>query len=152
MSQAHYRSWPFKEAFKLQQRYAEPPAAPVKFETGFGPSGLPHIGTFAEVARTTWVRQAFEFQPCWPTELIAFSDDMDGLRKVPLNMPQQQMLKENIGKPLAIVLDDRVESAPVIRSKLRDKSQITLGGGATFIEAKDLATVLRAGLRTAAPA
>ena len=93
MSPANYKSWPFKEAFKLQKRYAEPPAKPVKFETGFGPSGLPHIGTFAEVARTTWVRQAFEFQTHWPTELIAFSDDMDGLRKVPLNMPQQEMLQ-----------------------------------------------------------
>ena len=105
MPQDNYRSWPFKEALKLQKRYAEPPSGPVKFETGFGPSGLPHIGTFAEVARTTWVRQAFEFQTHWPTELIAFSDDMDGLRKVPLNMPQQEMLKENIGKPLCQIPD-----------------------------------------------
>ena len=105
MSPVNYKSWPFKEAFKLQKRFAEAPEAPVKFETGFGPSGLPHIGTFAEVARTTWVRQAFEFQTHWPTELIAFSDDMDGLRKVPLNMPQQEMLKENIGKPLCQIPD-----------------------------------------------
>jgi lysyl-tRNA synthetase class 1 len=105
MTQANYKSWPFKEAFKLQKRYAEPPADPVRFETGFGPSGLPHIGTFAEVARTTWVRQAFEFQTHWATELIAFSDDMDGLRKVPLNMPQKKMLQENIGKPLCRIPD-----------------------------------------------
>jgi lysyl-tRNA synthetase class 1 len=105
MPSATYKSWPFKEALKLQNRYVEPPAAPVRFETGFGPSGLPHIGTFAEVARTSWVRQAFEFQTGWPSELIAFSDDMDGLRKVPLNMPQQEMLKENIGKPLCHIPD-----------------------------------------------
>ena len=105
MSPSNYKSWPFKKAFKLQKRFAEAPATPVKFETGFGPSGLPQIGTFAEVARTTWVRQAFEFQTHWPTVLIAFSDDMDGLRKVPLNMPQQEMLKENIGKPLCQIPD-----------------------------------------------
>jgi lysyl-tRNA synthetase, class I len=112
MSQANYKSWPFKEAAKLQKRYAEPPANPVRFETGFGPSGLPHIGTFAEVARTTWVRQAFELQTQLPTELIAFSDDMDGLRKVPMNMPQQQMLQEHIGKPLCRIPDpfDECES------------------------------------------
>jgi lysyl-tRNA synthetase, class I len=112
MSPTVYKAWPFKEALKLQKRYAEPPTTPVRFETGFGPSGLPHIGTFAEVARTTWVRQAFEFLTQWPTELIAFSDDMDGLRKVPLNMPQQQMLKENIGKPLCRIPDpfDECES------------------------------------------
>ena len=78
---------------------------PVRFETGFGPSGLPHIGTFAEIARTTWVRQAFQFQTGWQTQLIAFSDDMDGLRKVPLNMPQQEMLTANLGKPLCRIPD-----------------------------------------------
>ncbi len=98
-------SWPFKEAQKLQKRFRIPPASPVRFETGFGPSGLPHIGTFAEVARTTWVRKAFEALTGWPTELVAFSDDMDGLRKVPLNMPAQEMLRENIGKPLCRIPD-----------------------------------------------
>ncbi|MCU0486285.1 MAG: hypothetical protein MUC85_09275, partial [Anaerolineales bacterium] len=67
-------SWPFKEALKLSRRFHGQPAAPVRLETGFGPSGLPHIGTFAEVARTTWVRKAFEELTGWPTELIAFSD------------------------------------------------------------------------------
>ena len=66
---------------------------------------MPHIGTFAEIARTTWVRHAFEFLTGWPTELIAFSDDMDGLRKVPLNMPQQEMLSEYLGKPLCRIPD-----------------------------------------------
>ena len=112
MSPVNYKSWPYKEAFKLQKRYAKAPVKPVKFETGFGPSGLPHIGTFAEVARTTWVRRAFELQTDWPTQLIAFSDDMDGLRKVPLNMPRQQMLQEHIGKPLCRIPDpfDECES------------------------------------------
>lgn len=100
-----YTAWPFKEAQKLQKRFKEIPTAPVTFETGFGPSGLPHIGTFAEVARTTWVRHAFEFLTGWPTQLIAFSDDMDGLRKVPLNLPHQEMLTEQLGKPLCHIPD-----------------------------------------------
>jgi lysyl-tRNA synthetase class 1 len=112
MSKSKYKSWPFKEAHKLSQRYKETPSGPVRFETGFGPSGLPHIGTFAEIARTTWVRQAFEFLTGWPTQLIAFSDDMDGLRKVPLNMPQPEMLTANLGKPLCRIPDpfDECES------------------------------------------
>ena len=105
MSKSKYKSWPFKEAHKLGQRFKQAPSAPVRFETGFGPSGLPHIGTFAEIARTTWVRQAFEFLTDWPTQLIAFSDDMDGLRKVPLNLPQQEMLTANLGKPLCRIPD-----------------------------------------------
>ena len=100
-----YSSWPFKEAQGLQKRFKTPPAAAVTFETGFGPSGLPHIGTFAEVARTTWVRQAFEHLTGWPTRLIAFSDDMDGLRKVPLNIPQPEMLAAHLGKPLCHIPD-----------------------------------------------
>ncbi len=98
-------SWPFKEARKLHQRLGEAPPAPVRFETGFGPSGLPHIGTFAEVARTTWVRNAYEALSGRPTELIAFSDDMDGLRKVPLNLPNQEMLRQHIGRPLCAIPD-----------------------------------------------
>jgi lysyl-tRNA synthetase class 1 len=99
------KSWPFKEAEKLLKRFKNPPGGPVRFETGFGPSGLPHIGTFAENVRTTWVRSAFEHITGWPTQLIAFSDDMDGLRKVPLNMPQQEMLTANLGKPLCRIPD-----------------------------------------------
>ncbi len=100
-----YRSWPFKEADKLRKRFQTAPGGPVRFETGFGPSGLPHIGTFAENARTTWVCHAFEFLTGWPTQLIAFSDDLDGLRKVPLNMPQKDMLTDNLGKPLCRIPD-----------------------------------------------
>lgn len=98
-------SWPFQEAKNLKKRFQEQPQAPIIFETGFGPSGLPHIGTFAEVARTTWVRRAFETLTGWPTQLVAFSDDMDGLRKVPLNMPRQEMLTEHLGKPLWAIPD-----------------------------------------------
>ena len=75
------------------------------FETGYGPSGLPHIGTFGEVARTSWVRHAFETMSDIPTHLIAFSDDMDGLRKVPDNLPQPEMLAANLGKPLTSIPD-----------------------------------------------
>lgn len=80
---------------------------PVIFETGYGPSGLPHIGTFGEVARTTMVRQAFEAMTgnAWPTRLICFSDDMDGLRKVPEGIPNPDVLHEDLYKPLTVVRD-----------------------------------------------
>ena len=80
---------------------------PVIFETGYGPSGLPHIGTFGEVARTTMVRQAFEAMTggAWPTRLICFSDDMDGLRKVPDGIPNAEVLHEDLYKPLTVVRD-----------------------------------------------
>ncbi|MGZ7109159.1 MAG: lysine--tRNA ligase, partial [Methanobacterium sp.] len=78
----------------------------VLFETGYGPSGLPHIGTFGEVLRTTMVRRAFEkIAPNIPTRFFAFSDDMDGLRKVPENLPKQEMIKEHLGKPLTSIPD-----------------------------------------------
>src|SRR6202007_860639 len=77
----------------------------IVLETGYGPSGLPHIGTFGEVARTTWVRQAFAAMSDIPTRLIAFSDDMDGLRKVPDNLPNPAMLAANLGKPLTAIPD-----------------------------------------------
>jgi lysyl-tRNA synthetase class 1 len=79
------KAWPFEEARKLLARYsAKPPEKGyVLLETGYGPSGLPHIGTFGEVVRTTMVRQAFQRMSDIPTRLFAFSDDMDGLRKVP---------------------------------------------------------------------
>ena len=84
-------AWPFTEAQQLTEKVKDK-SKTVIFETGYGPSGLPHIGTFAEVARTTWVRHAFEYMTQRATRLIAFSDDMDGLRKVPLNVPQREML------------------------------------------------------------
>jgi lysyl-tRNA synthetase class 1 len=101
------KAWPFEEARKLLKRY--PDGAPAKghilFETGYGPSGLPHIGTFNEVLRTTMVRRAYEALSDIPTRLIAFSDDMDGLRKVPDNVPNQEMLREHLGKPLTRIPD-----------------------------------------------
>ena len=96
------KAWPFEEARKLLAREGE---GPVLFETGYGPSGLPHIGTFGEVARTTMVRRAFALMSDRPTRLIAFSDDMDGLRKVPDNVPNPDMLRAHLGKPLTQVPD-----------------------------------------------
>ena len=100
-----YRAWPFQEAAQIVKQRRPSGDRPVLFETGFGPSGLPHIGTFAEVARTTWVRRAFELQTGIPTRLLAFSDDMDGLRKVPLNLPQPEMLEAHLGQPLHAIPD-----------------------------------------------
>lgn len=101
------KAWPFEEARKLVARFAKAPPAKgyVLFETGYGPSGLPHIGTFGEVARTTMVRQAFRRMSDLPTRLFAFSDDMDGLRKVPENIPNKEMVTQHLGKPLTQVPD-----------------------------------------------
>jgi lysyl-tRNA synthetase, class I len=101
------RAWPFEEARALLPR-AEKAAKDkgfVLFETGYGPSGLPHIGTFGEVLRTTMIRRAFEMLSDIPTRLICFSDDLDGMRKVPDNVPQREMLKENLQRPLTSVPD-----------------------------------------------
>ncbi|ANU08317.1 lysine--tRNA ligase [Paraurantiacibacter namhicola] len=105
------KAWPFQEAQRLLKRYpegAKPDGSPILFETGYGPSGLPHIGTFQEVLRTTLVRRAFEAligakPEDGKTRLVAFSDDMDGLRKVPDNVPQQDLLTANLHKPLSRV-------------------------------------------------
>ncbi|WP_313442031.1 lysine--tRNA ligase [Novosphingobium sp.] len=102
------KAWPFQEAQKLLKRYPQgkPNGAPVLFETGYGPSGLPHIGTFQEVLRTTLVRRAYEaLTGGAPTRLVAFSDDMDGLRKVPENIPNAEVLGANLGKPLSRIPD-----------------------------------------------
>jgi len=104
------RAWPFEEARRLIQRLDRLKIGPEKaiiFETGYGPSGLPHIGTFGEVARTTMVRHAFMVLTKGerPTRLICFSDDMDGLRKVPDNVPNKEMLQEHLHKPLTSVPD-----------------------------------------------
>ena len=101
------KAWPYEEARKLLKRYPEgkPDAAPMIFECGYGPSGLPHIGTFNEVLRTTMVRHAFQTLSDAPTRLIEFSDDMDGLRKVPDNVPNAAMLTEHLGKPLSRIPD-----------------------------------------------
>jgi lysyl-tRNA synthetase class 1 len=100
-------AWPFEEARKIVARLKKKPKHEVIFETGYGPSGLPHIGTFGEVARTTMVRHGFRVltDDKVKTRLIAFSDDMDGLRKVPDNVPNKEMLETHLGKPLTKVPD-----------------------------------------------
>ena len=103
----HSKAWPFEEAKKIVARIEKRKDAskPVIFETGYGPSGLPHIGTFGEVARTTMVRHAFRVLTgdSVPTRLVCFSDDMDGMRKVPDNVPNQDLLRANLGKALTNV-------------------------------------------------
>ncbi len=106
------KAWPFQEAQRIAKRFpggkrdSDGNLVPVIFETGYGPSGLPHIGTFTEVLRTTLVRRAYEvLTGGHPTRLIAFSDDMDGLRKVPDNIPNAHVLEENLHKPLSRIPD-----------------------------------------------
>jgi len=99
------KAWPFEEAQKVAKRLAASGKTHALFETGYGPSGLPHIGTFGEVARTTWVRHAFTELTGLPSRLLAFSDDMDGLRKVPDNVPNKDMLAQHLGKPLTRIPD-----------------------------------------------
>ncbi len=102
------KAWPFEEARKLVKRYpgGKPGGEAVLFETGYGPSGLPHIGTFQEVLRTTLVRRAYEvLSGGAPTRLVAFSDDMDGLRKVPDNIENRAVLDTNLHKPLTRIPD-----------------------------------------------
>lgn len=101
------KAWPFEEARKIVARLEKRPKDVVLFETGYGPSGLPHIGTFGEVARTTMVRHAFRVLTGdkVPSKLLCFSDDMDGMRKVPDNVPNQPLLHANLGKPLTVVPD-----------------------------------------------
>jgi len=100
-------AWPFEEASKIVARLKRKPKDEIIFETGYGPSGLPHIGTFGEVARTSMVRHAFRVltDDKIKTRLIAFSDDMDGLRKVPDNVPNKEMMEKHLGKPLTQVPD-----------------------------------------------
>ncbi len=100
-------AWPFEQAKAIVARLKRKPKDEVLFETGYGPSGLPHIGTFGEVARTTMVRHAFRVltEDKIKTRLIAFSDDMDGLRKVPDNVPNKELLEKHLGQPLTTVPD-----------------------------------------------
>ncbi len=104
------KAWPFEEARRLVKRLERSSGTEertVVFETGYGPSGLPHIGTFGEVARTSMVRKAFEVltEGRYTTRLICFSDDMDGFRKVPGNVPNQELLAKHLGKALTSVPD-----------------------------------------------
>jgi len=102
------KSWPFEEARRIYEKIGgkTPAKGYVLFETGYGPSGLPHIGTFGEVVRTSFVRHAFScLAPEIPTKMFCVSDDIDGLRKVPDNVPQQELVRANLGKPLSVVPD-----------------------------------------------
>src|ERR1700712_29266 len=100
-------AWPFEQAKAIVNRLKKNPKDEVLFETGYGPSGLPHIGTFGEVARTTMVRHAFRVltEDKIKTKLLAFSDDMDGLRKIPDNVPNKEIIEPHLGKPLTQVPD-----------------------------------------------
>ena len=100
-------AWPFEQAKAIVARLKKSPKDEVLFETGYGPSGLPHIGTFGEVARTSMVRHAFRVltEDKIKTRLLAFSDDMDGFRKVPDNVPNKDLLAQYLGRPLTAVPD-----------------------------------------------
>ena len=100
-------SWPFVEAKKLlrERKLEIEKKGKIILQTGYGPSGLPHIGTFAEVARTSMIVNALNYISDLPKEIITFSDDMDGLRKIPENIPNQGLLKKNLYKPLTSVPD-----------------------------------------------
>lgn len=103
---AESKAWPFEEAQKIVKRYAKTGFPDtVLFETGYGPSGLPHIGTFGEVARSTMVRHAFRVltKDQVKTKLLCFSDDMDGMRKIPDNVPDRSFLEPHLHKPLTVV-------------------------------------------------
>lgn len=100
-----HRAWPFQEAAQIVKQRRPSGNSPVLFETGFGPSGFPHLGHFSEGVRTSWVRNVCEYLYGLKTRLLCFSDDMDGLRKVPTNLPQPDMLAAHLGKPLHAVPD-----------------------------------------------
>jgi lysyl-tRNA synthetase class 1 len=102
------KSWPFIEASRILKKIQNkiPKKGYVLFETGYGPSGLPHIGTFGEIVRTSYVMNAFKIlAPQIPVKLLCISDDIDALRKVPENLPNQNLIKDNLGKPLTCVPD-----------------------------------------------
>ncbi|WP_299044201.1 lysine--tRNA ligase [uncultured Tateyamaria sp.] len=135
------KAWPFEEARRLLKRYekAPPEKGYVLFETGYGPSGLPHIGTFGEVARTTMVRRAFEAISDIPTKLICFSDDLDGMRKVPGNVPNPDTLQEYLQMPLTSVPDpfETHESFGHHNNAMLRRFLDTFGFEYEFISARD---------------
>ncbi len=139
-------AWPYREAREIldhleraEKRDGKSKDKPVLFETGFGPSGLPHVGTFSEVARTNWVRRAFAQLSDRPTRLLAFSDDMDGLRKVPDNIPNADMVQQHLGKPLCDIPDPFGEEesfSGYMNAKLRSFLD-SFGFDYEFISSKD---------------
>ncbi len=135
------KAWPFEEARAVLKRYGgkDPAKGYVLFETGYGPSGLPHIGTFGEVLRTTMVRRAFEILSDIPTRLYCFSDDLDGMRKVPDNVPQQDMLRQYLQMPLTSVPDPfgEYESFGHHNNAMLRRFLDTFGFDYTFYSARD---------------
>ncbi|MEM6372521.1 MAG: lysine--tRNA ligase [Pseudomonadota bacterium] len=135
------KAWPFEEARRVLKRYqnAPPEKGYVLFQTGYGPSGLPHIGTFGEVLRTTMVRRAFEVISDIPTKLICFSDDLDGLRKVPGNVPNPDRLKQHLQRPLTDVPDPfgKFESFGHHNNAMLRRFLDTFGFDYEFVSARD---------------
>ena len=135
------KAWPFEEARRVLKRYekAPPEKGYVLFETGYGPSGLPHIGTFGEVARTTMVKRAFEEISDIPTKLVCFSDDLDGMRKVPGNVPNPELLEEHLQRPLTDVPDPfgEYESFGHHNNAMLRRFLDTFGFEYEFISARD---------------
>jgi lysyl-tRNA synthetase, class I len=135
------KAWPYEEARRVLKRVRDgkPGNAPVIFECGYGPSGLPHIGTFNEVLRSTMIRHAFQAMSDLPTQLIEFSDDMDGLRKVPDNVPNQAMLNEHLGKPLSRIPDpfEKFESFAAHNNAMLREFLDRFGFEYEFISASD---------------
>ncbi len=135
------KAWPFEEARRVLKRYQSKPPEKgyVLFETGYGPSGLPHIGTFGEVARTTMIRRAFEEISDIPTKLVCFSDDLDGMRKIPSNVPDPEALEEHLHKPLTSVPDPfgKFESFGHHNNAMLRRFLDTFGFEYEFISAKD---------------
>lgn len=151
------KAWPFEEARALLKRVEQGPAKDhVLFETGYGPSGLPHIGTFGEVLRTTMIRRAFEVISGMPTRLIVFSDDLDGMRKVPENVPNLEMLRLHLQEPLTSVPDPfgEFESFGAHNNAMLRRFLDTFGFDYEFVSATEFyrsgafdATLLRAAER-----
>ena len=112
MDEIKLKQWPFLEAKKLLKRLKNSSKDYCIFQTGYGPSGLPHIGTFGEVLRTSMVIKAFNYLSDIPTKLFVFSDDMDGLRKVPDNIPNKKIVEENLEKPLSSIPDPLMNFHP----------------------------------------
>ena len=135
------KAWPFEEARRVLKRYekAPPEKGYVLFETGYGPSGLPHIGTFGEVLRTTMVRRAFEQISDIPTKLVCFSDDLDGMRKVPGNVPNPELLEPHLQRPLTDVPDPfgEYESFGHYNNAMLRRFLDTFGFEYEFISARD---------------
>ena len=111
MKEINSNLWPFIEAKKVLKRFQNSDKEYCIFQTGYGPSGLPHIGTFGEVLRTSMVIKAFKKLTDKPVKLFVFSDDMDGLRKVPKNIPNQDLINLHLEKPLSSIPDPFQEFA-----------------------------------------